>query len=62
MGWRPESGFIEAPWKRHNELGILSLLAIATPEKGLPASSRKTPCERPALTYGGYTYINGAPT
>jgi hypothetical protein len=61
MGWKPETGFIEARWKRHNELGIVSLLAIATPGKGLPVDSWFA-WERPIITYGGQTYINGAPT
>lgn len=58
MGWKPESGFIQARWDHHCELGILYLLGIASPGKPLPdetwhAWSRKT------TTYGGYTYING---
>lgn len=61
MGWRPEKGFTPARWKRHNELGILSLLAIAAPQGGPPPESWYA-WERPFITYGGYTYINGAPT
>lgn len=61
MGWKPESGFIAARWKRHNELGILSLLAIAAPSRALPPESWHA-WERPSITYGGYTYISGAPT
>ena len=61
MGWRPEKGFIAARWRRHCELGILSLLAIASPGDSLPPESWYA-WERPVFTYGGYTYINGAPT
>ncbi len=61
MSWRPEKGFSEHRWRRHNELGILSLLAIAAPEKPLPPDTWYA-WERPVITYGGYTYINGAPT
>ena len=61
MGWHPETGFIRARWNRHNELGILSLLAIAAPANPLPPETWFA-WERPSFTYGGYTYINGAPT
>jgi hypothetical protein len=61
MGWHPENGFIAARWKRHNELGILSLLAIATPGNALRAETWFA-WERPEFRYAGYNYINGAPT
>lgn len=58
MGWRPENGFIKARWDHHCELGILVLLAIASPGNGLShpawhAWPRKT------ITYAGRTYVNG---
>jgi hypothetical protein len=61
MGWKPETGFLASRWSRHNELGILSLLAIAAPDKKLPVESWHA-WERPVQAYGGYSYVNGAPT
>jgi len=61
MSWRPEKGFSPSRWRRHNELGILSLLAIASPGKPLPPETWYA-WERPMFTYGRYTYVNGAPT
>ncbi len=60
MGWKPESGFIKSRWDHHCELGILYLQAIASPGKPLPAESWYA-WRRPEVSYGGYTYISGAP-
>jgi hypothetical protein len=60
MGWKPESGFLKSRWDHHCELGILYLLAIASPAKPLPPESWYA-WRRPEVTYAGYTYISGAP-
>jgi hypothetical protein len=60
MGWHPESGFIGSRWDRHCELGILYLLGIASQASPLPLDSWYA-WRRPVVSYGGYTYISGAP-
>jgi len=60
MGWHPESGFIRSRWDHHCELGILYLLGIASPGRGLPAESWYS-WTRPVVKYGAYEYISGAP-
>jgi hypothetical protein len=41
MGWKPESGFINATWKGYNEAMILYILGLASPTHPIPASSWK---------------------
>lgn len=60
MSYRPESGFSKNRWDHHCELGIMYLLGIASPGKGLPVESWYA-WRRPTITYAGYTYISGAP-
>ena len=60
MGWHPESGFIRNRWDHHCELGILYLLAIASPTNPLSVDSWYA-WRRPTVTYAGYTYVSGAP-
>jgi hypothetical protein len=60
MGWRPENGFIKSRWDHHCELGILYLLAIGSTTNPLSVDSWYA-WRRPTVSYGGYTYISGAP-
>jgi hypothetical protein len=56
MGWKPESGFLDARWEHYCELMILYLLAIGSPARALPAASWQA-WRRPTLTWGRFSYI-----
>lgn len=60
MHWKPEDGFSKNFWDHHCELGIMYLLGIASDTYQLPLESWYA-WKRPLVTYGGYTYISGAP-
>ncbi len=60
MHWRPEDGFSRNHWDHHCELGIMYLLGIASATSPLPVESWRA-WRRPTVSYGGYTYISGAP-
>jgi hypothetical protein len=59
MGWKPESGFLDARWEHYCELMILYLLAIGSPTHPLPASAWQS-WSRPLMTWGGFRYVSGA--
>lgn len=59
MHWKPEDGFAPRYWDHHCELAIMYLLAIASPSP-LPIDSWYA-WTRPPITYGGFTYVSGAP-
>ena len=40
MGWKPESGFLDARWQHYCELMILYLLGLGSPGHALPRASR----------------------
>lgn len=61
MGWTPESGFIATRWDTYCELMMIYLLGIGSKTFPLPASSWSA-FARPTVSFGGYTYISGAPT
>lgn len=56
MGWKPESGFLEARWKHYCELMILYALAIGSPTHPIPAAAWHA-WERPVIEYAGYRYV-----
>jgi hypothetical protein len=58
MGWKPESGFLDARWKHYCELMLLYVLAIGAPANALPVESWFA-WERPPIEYSGYKYIYG---
>lgn len=60
MHWRPEDGFSKNHWDHHCELGIMYLLGIASATSPLPSESWYA-WRRPTVSYGGHTYISGAP-
>ena len=60
MGWKPESGFLDARWDTYCELGILYLLAIGSPAHAIPADFWYA-WRRPHVRYEGYDYISSAP-
>ncbi len=39
MGWKPESGFLEASWKGYNEAMILYILGLGSPTHPIPSST-----------------------
>jgi hypothetical protein len=57
MGWKPESGFLEARWKHYCELMVLYLLGIGSPTHALPATSWQA-WERPAMRFREFHYIS----
>ena len=58
MGWKPESGFLEARWNHFSELMMIYLLAIGSPTHPIPARSWEA-WSRPRITYQGIQYISG---
>ena len=60
MHWKPEDGFSPRFWDHHCELGIMYLLGIASAASPMPVDSWYA-WKRPTVSYGGYSYISGAP-
>jgi hypothetical protein len=60
MGWKPESGFLDARWDRYCELTILYLEAMGSPRHAIPADAWYA-WRRPHMHYEGYEYISGGP-
>src|SRR5882762_7919370 len=58
MGWKPESGFLDARWEHYCELMMIYLLAIGSPTHPVPASSWNA-WTRPKIKYQGIEYISG---
>ncbi len=59
MGWKPETGFLEARWDGHYEQPLLVLLGMGSPTHPLPAAAWAA-WPRPWVDYGGYRYVAGA--
>ncbi|HVO62976.1 MAG TPA: glucoamylase family protein [Terriglobales bacterium] len=57
MGWKPESGFLDARWNHYCELMMMYLLGMGAPKDPLPASTWSA-WTRPKYTYEGITYIS----
>jgi hypothetical protein len=60
MGWKPESGFLNARWDQYCELMILYLEAIGSPRHAIPADAWYA-WRRPRVRYESYDYISGGP-
>ena len=58
MGWKPESGFLDARWGHYSELMMIYLLAIGSPTHPIPPQSWET-WSRPTISYRGIEYISG---
>lgn len=58
MGWKPESGFLDAYWEHYCELMMIYLLAIGSSTHPIPPESWDA-WTRPKITYQGLTYISG---
>ncbi|MBI4350265.1 MAG: hypothetical protein HY550_02395 [Elusimicrobia bacterium] len=59
-GWKPESGFLKFRWDTHAESMLLYLLGLGSPTSPLTRASWLA-WKRPVVSYGGFTYISGAP-
>ncbi len=57
MGWKPESGFLDARWEHYCELMFLYLLGIGSPTHPLPAASWYA-WQRPVIRFGEFSYIS----
>ncbi len=57
MGWKPESGFLDARWNHYCELMMMYLLGMGALTDPLPASTWSA-WTRPKYTYQGITYIS----
>jgi hypothetical protein len=58
MGWKPESGFLNARWNHYCELMMIYLLAIGSPSH--PISPKTWDAwTRPKINYQGIEYISG---
>ena len=57
MGWKPESGFLDARWEHYCELMMMYLLGMGATTDPLPAKTWAA-WSRPTYTYQGITYIS----
>jgi len=58
MGWKPESGFLDARWEHYCELMMIYLLGIGSPTHPVPPSSWDA-WTRPVIRYQGIDFISG---
>jgi hypothetical protein len=58
MGWKPESGFLNARWNHYCELMMIYLLGIGSTTHPVSSDSWKA-WTRPTIAYQGLTYISG---
>jgi len=58
MGWKPESGFLDARWEHYCELMMIYLLAIGSPTHPVAPSSWDA-WTRPVIRYQGLEFISG---
>ena len=56
MGWKPESGFLDARWNHYCELMMIYLLGLGSPTHPLPADTWDA-WTRPVMEYDGLKYI-----
>lgn len=62
MGWKPESGFIEASWKGYNEAMILLIMAMGSPTHPIPDDSWYNWTQTYDWdTFYGYEHLNFGP-
>ena len=57
MGWKPESGFLDARWSHYCELMMIYLLGIGSPTHPI-APATWSAWTRPTYTYQGITYVS----
>lgn len=61
MGWRPESGFIDARWEHYSEHMILQLLGLGSPTHPLPPMTWHQWKREPVIEYEGMTFLSYPP-
>jgi hypothetical protein len=61
MGWRPESGFINARWEHYSEHMILHILGLGSPTHPLPAEIWHRWRREPVVQYEGMTFLSYPP-
>ncbi|MBU1369968.1 MAG: Tat pathway signal protein [Bacteroidetes bacterium] len=62
MGWKPESGFLDAQWKGYNEAMILLLMAMGSPTHPIAANSWQAwTASYDWVKFEGYEHINFGP-
>lgn len=59
MGWKPETGFLDARWRQYCELMILYLLGMGSSSHPLPAESWWA-WTRPVMRFQQFEYISAA--
>lgn len=59
MGWKPDSGFLDARWNHYCELMMIYLLGLGSPTHPLPADTWDA-WTRPTMEYQGLKYISAA--
>jgi hypothetical protein len=57
MGWKPESGFLDARWNHYSELMMIYLLGLGSPTHPLPAETWGA-WARPEMEFDGLKYIS----
>ena len=57
MGWKPESGFLDARWNHYCELMMIYLLGLGSPTHPLPAASWDA-WSRPTIEFQGIKYVS----
>lgn len=58
MGWKPESGFLEARWEHFCELMMIYLLGMGSPTRSVPAETWQA-WTRPKVEFQGLEFISG---
>lgn len=58
MGWKPESGFLDARWEHYCELLMIYLLGIGSTTNPVSPDTWKA-WTRPMVSFEGLTYISG---
>lgn len=61
MGWKPESGFIDAYWDHYSEHLILQLLALGSPTHPLPPEAWHAWRRFPLVEYDGMEFLSYPP-
>ena len=61
MGWKPETGFINAYWEHYSEHLILQLLGLGSPTHPLPPDSWHAWRRSPLVHYDGMSFLSHPP-
>ncbi len=61
MGWKPESGFIDAYWDHYSEHLVLQLMALGSPTHPLPPEAWHAWRRFPLVEYDGLEFLSYPP-